>query len=84
MKMNIVDWVAFVLVFIGGINWGLWGGFEFDLVSEIFGGNTETAAKVVYILVGVSALYLFISMIAKVSGTKEMKMEQPQQTQQPM
>ena len=63
-KMNWLDWVAFVLLIIGGLNWGLVGFFNYNLVTSIFGDMT-TAAKVVYDLVGLSALYLvFASMMS--------------------
>ncbi len=48
--------VAFVLLIIGGLNWGLVGLFGFDLVATIF-GDMSIIARVVYVLVGVSALY---------------------------
>jgi len=55
MKMNILDWIAYVLVVIGGLNWGLVA-FDFNVVSTIFGEGTIT--QVIYILVGLSALYM--------------------------
>lgn len=57
MRLNSLDWLAYVLVIIGGINWGLVGAFEFNLVDEIFGVESAIS-KVIYILVGLSALYL--------------------------
>ena len=55
-KMNALDWVAMVLLIVGGLNWGLVGLFNFDLVATLFG--TQTAfSRVVYTLVGLSALY---------------------------
>lgn len=59
-KMNAVDWVAMVLVIIGGLNWGLVGLFEYDLVAEIF-GEMSSVARVVYVLVGLGALYMIYS-----------------------
>lgn len=53
--MNILDWIAYVLVVIGGLNWGLVA-FDFNVVSTIFGEGTIT--QVIYILVGLSALYM--------------------------
>lgn len=47
--------VATALVIVGGINWGLVGAFDFNLVDSIF-GEGSAGSKVVYILVGVSAL----------------------------
>lgn len=55
--MKVMDIVAAVLLVVGGLNWGLWGAFEFDLVAAIFGGNTAALSKVVYVLVGAAAVY---------------------------
>lgn len=55
-RMNAVDWVAMVLLIIGGLNWGLVALFEFDLVAAIF-GDMSVLARVVYALVGLAALY---------------------------
>lgn len=53
--------VALVLVIIGGLNLGLIGLVDFDLVATIL-GTMSIASRTVYILVGLSALYLaFIS-----------------------
>lgn len=54
--LNAVDWIAMVLLIVGGLNWGLVGLFQFDLVATIFGEQT-VAARIVYALVGLSALY---------------------------
>ena len=58
MKLGVIDWIAFVLVIIGGLNWGLIGFFNFNLVTAIFG--MSVLEQIVYILVGLSALYLLI------------------------
>jgi len=55
-NFSIIDGIAFVLLLIGGVNWGLIGLFNFDLVSAIF-GTMSTISRVVYVLVGVSAIY---------------------------
>lgn len=60
MKFNAVDWIAYVLVLVGALNWGLVGLFEFNLVETLFGDMT-TLARIVYSLVGVSALYLVLT-----------------------
>ena len=54
---NIVDWVAFVLLIIGGLNWGLVGLLNFDLVAAIF-GSIPTLQRLIYILVGLSSIYI--------------------------
>ncbi|MDJ1422928.1 MAG: DUF378 domain-containing protein [Candidatus Methanoperedens sp.] len=54
---NIVDQIAIALVIIGGLNWGLIGLFNFDLVAAIF-GSVPALQRLIYVLVGLSALYL--------------------------
>lgn len=53
--MKGMDVLAAVLLVIGGLNWGLVGAFNIDLVATLFG--TSIVSTVVYILVGISALY---------------------------
>lgn len=60
---NALDYVALLLAIIGGINWGLVGAFDFNLVSAIFGDRTM-ASRIVYILVGIAALYC-LSLLAR-------------------
>ena len=55
--MKFLDITAAVLLVVGGLNWGLWSAFEFDLVATLFGGNTAALSKVVYGLVGLAAIY---------------------------
>ena len=62
--MKSVDVIAAVLLVVGGLNWGLWGALEFDLVATLFGGNTAIIAKVVYGLVGLAAIYQAINLKA--------------------
>jgi len=57
MAKNALDWIALVLLIIGGINWGLVGLFQFDLVAQLFGGSESIISRIVYSLVGISALY---------------------------
>jgi len=60
--MRRLNTLAAVLTIVGGLNWGLVGLFKFDLVAAIFGGmqfgEVNVASRVVYTLVGLSALYL--------------------------
>jgi uncharacterized protein len=56
-KMSTMGWIAMILVVIGGLNWGLVGFFKFDLVAAIFGDMTALS-RVIYALVGLSALYM--------------------------
>ena len=61
--MVILDAIAFILVLIGAINWGLIGFFSFDLVAALF-GDMSTFSRIVYGLVGLAGLYS-ISFFAK-------------------
>ncbi len=56
VHFNALDWVAMVLMIIGGINWGLVGGFNIDLVARLF-GEMSTVSRAIYILVGLASLY---------------------------
>lgn len=58
-KLNGFDWLAVVLVIVGGLNWGLVGIFKFDLVATIF-GDMSGLSRVVYALVGLAAVYLAV------------------------
>jgi uncharacterized protein len=62
--MKTFDVVTIVLLVVGGLNWGLVGAAHFDLVATIFGmkfGETSMLSSLVYILVGLAALYQAIS-----------------------
>jgi len=52
--MNII---TLILLVIGGLNWLLVGLFQFDLVAAIFGGEMSVVSRIIYILVGLSALW---------------------------
>ena len=63
MRMNTLDWIAHILVLVGGINWGLVGVANINVVEMIFGDGNITS--IVYILVGISALYMLFNMFMK-------------------
>ena len=52
-----LDKLALTLLIIGGLNWGAIGIFQFDLVACLFGGQTAIVSRIVYTLVGLSALW---------------------------
>ncbi len=52
-----MDTIALLLSIIGGLNWGLIGIFQFDLVAWLFGGQGSILSRIVYTLVGLSALW---------------------------
>ena len=51
------DKIALILLVIGGINWGLVGIFELDLVAWMFGGAASVVSRLIYILVALSAVW---------------------------
>ena len=57
MEKTALDWIAFVLVIVGGLNWGLVGLWQYDLVEALL-GTMPMVQKTVYVLVGVAALYM--------------------------
>lgn len=64
MGMKWYDWLAVSLLIIGGVNWGLVGLFNYDLVLALL-GTMPMVAKTVYALVGASAIYSLVTLIAK-------------------
>ncbi|BAM91770.1 conserved hypothetical protein [Bradyrhizobium oligotrophicum S58] len=73
--MRALNIVTLILVIVGGLNWGLVGLFDFDLVTAIVGnGAAETAtsspiARVVYVLVALSAIYQ-IGMLVRLTSAR--------------
>ena len=62
LRLNFIGWVALVLAIIGALNWGLIGVFDIDLVAAIF-GEMSMVARIVYVLVGLSAVYMLATAI---------------------
>ena len=56
--MKAINVAALLLIIIGGLNWGLVGLFNLDLIAAIFGGGSFLA-RLIYILVGLAAIYGF-------------------------
>lgn len=69
MKMNVVDILAVILVIVGGINWGLIGWVQFNLVDTIFGAGSMLS-RIVYAVVGVAALYMIYTMVKMMGKAK--------------
>jgi hypothetical protein len=49
--MSVIHKIALALLIVGGINWGLIGIFQFDLVAWLFGGMSSVVSRIVYTLV---------------------------------
>ena len=76
--MVIANIIAYVLVLLGAFNWGMFGIFDFNLVSSIFMGPRSVGSIIVYSLIAVAAIWLIISpMITngmlKLQGHREAK-----------
>lgn len=53
----VMDRIALILAIIGGLNWGSIGLFQFDVVAWICGGQTSLAARIIYTVVALAALW---------------------------
>jgi uncharacterized membrane protein YuzA (DUF378 family) len=56
---HLIDTLAMILLIVGGLNWLLVGLFEFDLVATLF-GHMGLISRLVYILVGASAIWKIV------------------------
>ena len=68
-KLSTIDWIAMILVIVGGLNWGLVaiGGYSWDLVAML---SVGWLVKLVYALVGLSALWMImVAVKVKKSGS---------------
>jgi uncharacterized membrane protein YuzA (DUF378 family) len=54
--MSAVDYIAMALLIVGGLNWAMVGLFDVDVVARLFGAGSP-ATRLVYVLVGIAALY---------------------------
>jgi uncharacterized membrane protein YuzA (DUF378 family) len=61
--MKPLNLITLILLIVGGLNWGLVGLFNFDLVAALFGAGSMLA-RIVYSLVGLSALWQLIPLFA--------------------
>ncbi len=56
LKLNKGGWIALIVLMVGGLNWGLIGLFDFNLVAGIFGDMTRMS-RIIYSLVGLATVY---------------------------
>jgi hypothetical protein len=71
-RLNWLDWLAITLIIIGGINWGLVGFFQFDLVAALLGDMTALS-RLVYALVGIAALVFLVWMVPRLARTRRVE-----------
>jgi len=62
--MKTVTLVAVVLLIVGGLNWGLVGAFDFNLVDTLF-GEGSVWARIVYVLVGLAAVWKLVALFTE-------------------
>ena len=61
---TVPDYIALVLLVVGGLNWGLVGLLQFDLVAALF-GPMSLLSRVVYVLVGLAAVWGIVLMLRR-------------------
>lgn len=65
--MKALNIITLALIIVGGLNWGLVGLFDFDLVAAIFGAGSMLS-RLVYILVGISAVWQLMPLVSAMSS----------------
>lgn len=68
--MVIANVISYILVLLGAVNWGLYGIFDFNLVSWIFQGPRSVGSIIVYVLITLAAVWLIISPIISGNGLR--------------
>ncbi len=75
VQKNWFTWLVLILLVIGGLNWGLVGLFEFDLVAAIFGAMSGLS-RIVYTIVGICAVIVLVMAMMSCKGS-ESSSQQP-------
>ncbi len=52
--------VAFILMILGGVNWLMIGGLQYDFVAGIFGLQSNIFSRIVYLIIGIASLYILV------------------------
>lgn len=65
--MRALNIITRVLLIVGGLNWLLVGAFDFDLVAALF-GEMSALSRIVYVLVGLSAIYQIVPLVTGKDG----------------
>ena len=58
--MRALNIITLLLIIVGGLNWLLVGLADFDLVATLFGGRDSALSTIVYVLVGLSAIWQLV------------------------
>ena len=70
-----LDKISLILAIIGGLNWGLIGIFQFDLVAWIFGGQSAIISRIIYTLVALAAIWCISLLFSTRTSTDEERTE---------
>lgn len=62
-KLSTMDKIAFILVIIGGLNWGVFGFFGYNFIYALVGSGLK--ANVIYSIIGVASLYMVYHLTKK-------------------
>jgi uncharacterized protein len=71
-----LDWIAIVIVIIGGLNWGLIAFFGYDLIAGVF-GDVPGFMRVLYTIVGIAAIYLAVISFTRISDCSHRLLGKP-------
>ena len=64
--MSVIQKIALAVLIIGGLNWGLIGIFDFNLVGFIFDGMTPVISRIIYALVGIASITTLVGWLLPV------------------
>ena len=67
---KMIDKIALTLLIIGGINWGLVGIFQFDLVAFLCGGQSGVISRIIYIIICLCAIWCITLMFKDTQNAK--------------
>jgi uncharacterized membrane protein YuzA (DUF378 family) len=65
MVNKVLDWTAIILLIIGGINLGITGLFDYDVIVAMFSDSPMTA-RIVFFVIGIAALYMCYSLYREI------------------
>lgn len=68
--MKPVEQISMVLTIVGGVNWGLIGLFQFDVVAALF-GEMSALTRVIYSLIGLAAVYEIVYAASTISRSRQ-------------
>lgn len=77
---NMISVLAFIVVIFGSMNWLSIGFFQYDIVAGLFGWQGSIFSRLIYIIIGISAIYLIVVIIknkGRITVKKLKKEEQP-------